>query len=217
MSQKPLGLAINQEHFLSDEQSLREHCGNTTQVIWDKASPVVTESMARFIALSPFCCISSTDKAGNTDISPRGDAPGFVKLNSNDTLLLPDRPGNRRYDTFRNILETGSVSLLFMIPGVPITVRVNGTATISRDPLLLEPFAVKNRRPAVVQIIKVRECYGHCAKAIFRGKLWQDTFKIPASDAPSLATLMYEHLPIDNKERLRIQATIDKDLKDSMY
>ena len=104
-----------------------------------------------------------------------------------------------------------------MIPGVPITVRVNGIATISRDPILLEPFSVAGKLPSLVQIISVTECYGHCAKAILRGKIWEDTHRVAPNDVPSLATLMYDHLPIDVAEQKRIQDVIEKDLRDSMY
>lgn len=164
-------LNIQSKYLLQDEAQLREICGETTESIWAKAADFITEPMHKIIQLSPFCCISSYDKSGRTDISPRGDAPGFVTLAKTGELLIPDRPGNRRYDTIRNIMETGHVSLLFMIPGISITLRVNGHAKVTFDPEVLSQFEVKGKLPQLVVIVTVEEAYGHCAKSILRGKI----------------------------------------------
>ena len=210
-------LKIQDQYLIKNEAQLREQFGDTTDSIWAKATNSISEPMRKFIELSPYCCISSSDNQGQTDISPRGDAPGFIEVANPGQLLVPDRPGNRRYDTMRNIFQNPQVSLLFMIPGVPITVRVNGTAQISSDPELLGQFVVRNKQPKMVVIVSVEEAYGHCAKAILRGKLWESDFKLSSADVPTLAELMTYHLKIKDEEFDRIDGTIQQDLKDSMY
>lgn len=210
-------LNIQSKYLLKDEAHLREICGDTTESIWAKAANFITEPMQKFIDLSPFCCISSYDKSGRTDISPRGDAPGFITLANSGELLIPDRPGNRRYDTIRNIMETKHVSLLFMIPGVSITLRVNGHAQVSFDPEILSRFEVKGKLPQLVVIVTVQEAYGHCAKSILRGKIWRDDYKLTPKDAPGLAELMSSHRSLSDKDVGTIDEAVVQDLKDSMY
>lgn len=210
-------IAGRDEYLISDEAELRSHFGDTTDRVWDKASSVLTRPMVEFIGKSPFCCISSNDGSGRSDISPRGDGPGFVEVADSGTLLIPDRPGNRRYDTIRNIFQVPQVSLLFMIPGVPITVRVNGSATVTRDPLLLERFAVREKLPKMVVVVSVQECFGHCAKAILRGRIWQDDFKLSSADVPSLADLMSYHLDVKQDSYNDLQDVIARDIRDDMY
>ena len=173
--------------------------------------------MNKFISMSPFCTIATSDSEGHTDISPRGDAPGFVSVASSNQLLIPDRPGNRRYDNIRNILEHGQVSLLFMIPGVPITLRVNGHAQISYDPDLLSQFEVQKRLPKMVLIITVQEAYGHCAKAILRGKIWEKNFRQSSADVPGLTELMTHHLDLKEEDVVDVDTRVINDIKDSMY
>jgi PPOX class probable FMN-dependent enzyme len=125
-----------------------------------------------FVEASPFIVLSSVG-AGGTDASPKGDAPGFVRIVDDRTLAIPDRPGNNRIDNLRNIVEDGRVSVLFIVPGVGETLRVNGAATISVDPALLASFAVRDKLPRSVIIVKVQSVYFHCSKALVRSKLWE--------------------------------------------
>ncbi len=210
-------VTIRPEYLIEDESKLRALCGETTESIWEKATPVITEPMQRFIAQSPFCCLSSQNANKKTDLSPRGDPAGFVTVANESTLLLPDRPGNRRYDTMRNVVQSPEVSLLFLIPGVPITLRVNGRAQISHDPALIEPFEIQGKQPKLVLIIHVEEAYGHCAKAIMRSKLWDPATHLSPKAVPKLSELMSQHRKISGEEVSRIEKTIAKDLDDSMY
>jgi len=125
-----------------------------------------------FVEASPFIVLSSVGAQG-TDASPKGDAPGFVRILDARTLAIPDRPGNNRIDNLRNIIEDGRVSVLFIVPGVGETLRVNGTATISVDPALLASFAVRDKLPRSVILVKVQTVYFHCSKALVRSKLWE--------------------------------------------
>lgn len=210
-------LSIKPEYLIDDEAKLRALCGDTTESIWAKATTVITEPMQRFIALSPFCCLSSQNTDQKTDLSPRGDPAGFITVANESTLLIPDRPGNRRYDTMRNVIQSPGVSLLFMIPGISTTLRVNGRAQISHDPDLLEPFAVRGKLPQLVLIVHVEEAYGHCAKAILRSKLWDPKVQQSPKDVPTLADLMMHHRDLPTDVIQHIDQTIEQDLKDSMY
>ncbi|MET3446596.1 pyridoxamine 5'-phosphate oxidase family protein [Ralstonia sp. 1138] len=125
-----------------------------------------------FVEASPFIVLSSVG-AGGTDASPKGDAPGFVRILNERLLAIPDRPGNNRIDNLRNIVEDGRVSVLFIVPGVGETLRVNGTATISADPELLVSFAVQGKLPRSVILVQVQTVYFHCSKALVRSKLWE--------------------------------------------
>lgn len=125
-----------------------------------------------FVEASPFIVLSSVGAQG-TDASPKGDAPGFVRILNERLLAIPDRPGNNRIDNLRNIVEDGRVSVLFIVPGVGETLRVNGTATISADPELLASFAVQGRLPRSVILVQVQTVYFHCSKALVRSKLWE--------------------------------------------
>ncbi len=210
-------LKIREKYLVKDEEKLRAICGHTTESIWAKATTVITEPMQQFISMSPFCCLSSQNSEYKSDLSPRGDPAGFVTVANESTLLMPDRPGNRRYDTMRNVVQSPHVSLLFMIPGVSITLRVNGKAQITHDPELLEPFAVRDKLPQLVLIIHVEEAYGHCAKAILRSKLWDPKAKRSAQEVPTLAELMMHHRDISKDEAELIDENISLDIKNSMY
>ncbi|GCB04863.1 pyridoxamine 5'-phosphate oxidase family protein [Ralstonia sp. SET104] len=132
----------------------------------------LNEDYRAFVEASPFIVLSSVGAAG-TDASPKGDAPGFVRILNERLLAIPDRPGNNRIDNLRNIVEDGRVSVLFIVPGVGETLRVNGTATITADPEWLASFAVQGKPPRSVILVKVQTVYFHCSKALVRSKLWE--------------------------------------------
>ncbi|MCK0094195.1 pyridoxamine 5'-phosphate oxidase family protein [Yoonia sp. F2084L] len=125
-----------------------------------------------WIERSPFIVMSTVDTRGNLDASPKGDPAGFVKIVDQKTLAIPDRPGNHRFDSFQNILQTGRIGLVFMVPNRNEVVRVNGSAQIVRDTALRESMAIKGRVPAFAIVVNVEEAFYHCGKAIIRSKLW---------------------------------------------
>jgi hypothetical protein len=146
----------------------------------------------RFIALSPFVVLASSGVDGTMDASPRGGAPGFVKAPEAHTLLIADAPGNHRLDTLENIVATGRLGLLFMVPGVDETLRVNGAAQLSTDPLLIEQVADERRRPAVVIQVRVEQAYLHCAKAFMRSRLWSVQAQVQRSVLPTMGRMISE-------------------------
>lgn len=140
----------------------------------------------QFISLSPFVVVSSSGVDGGLDASPRGGPPGFVKVVDTKTLLIPDSPGNNRLDTLENILATGQVGMLFLIPGVEETLRVNGVATLHTDPQFLDACTSEIRRPKLVIKVDVREAYLHCAKAFMRSRLWDAASQIDRQTLPTM-------------------------------
>jgi len=147
-----------------------------------------------FIALSPFLCIGTASANGGADVSPRGDPPGFVQVLDDHTLLIPDRPGNNRTDSMRNILENPNVGLLFFIPGFEDTLRVNGKATIVSDQDLLRASVVNGKAPKVAIRVEVEEVFLHCAKALKRSKLWDPASQVERKALPSLVRMIMEQV-----------------------
>lgn len=146
-----------------------------------------------FIALSPFLILATQGADGLGDATPRGDHAGFVSVPDDHTLIIPDRPGNRRLDSLSNIVERPGVGVLFLIPGVDETLRVNGTAVIDDDLALREAHRVEDNLPATVLVVTVKEAYLQCAKALMRSKLWSDETKIERSRLPTMGEMLKDH------------------------
>ena len=147
----------------------------------------------RFIELSPFVVIA-TGNASGFDASPRGGEPGFIKVVDDLTLVIPDSPGNNRLDSLKNIVESGQAGLLFLIPGVDETLRINGAAHVSVDEEKLQLFASEKRAPKVVIEVTVEEAYLHCAKAFMRSKLWADESRRERSVLPTMGQMIHEQI-----------------------
>jgi uncharacterized protein len=148
----------------------------------------------QFIALSPFLLLSTASDEGKGDVTPRGDAPGFVAVLDNHHLAIPDRPGNNRLDSLENILENPEVGILFMIPGFMETLRVNGTAQIRTDDDLRERFVVNGRLPASVLVVEVREAFMHCAKSIMRARLWEADAQVNRKLMPTIGQIVSDQI-----------------------
>lgn len=149
----------------------------------------INANYCKLIEAAPFVAIATGGPEG-FDCSPKGDAPGFVRVLNEKTLAIPDRPGNNRLDGFRNIVRDPRIGLLFLIPGVGETFRVNGRAEISIDPDLMQSFAVNGKLPRSVLIVHVDTAYFHCSKAVVRAKLWNEESKIDRKSLPSTGTII---------------------------
>ncbi|MEO8718152.1 MAG: pyridoxamine 5'-phosphate oxidase family protein [Burkholderiales bacterium] len=147
-----------------------------------------------FIALSPFLVMASTDSEGRMDASPRGGAPGFVKVADERTLLIPDSKGNNRLDSLSNLLRAPGVGLLFLVPGVDETLRINGRAALSTDAAHVEACADERHRPPLVIVVEVQEAYLHCAKALLRAKLWNPAAKQERSVLPTMNQMLKDQI-----------------------
>ena len=151
----------------------------------------------RFIELSPFVVVASSDAGGAMDASPRGGAPGFVRTIDARTLLIPDAPGNNRLDSLENIVATGKVGLFFMIPGIDETLRVNGAARLSSFAHHIEAFAGEKRQPKLVIEVAVEQTYLHCAKALMRSSLWQPSAQVSRSVLPTMGQMINSQTGIE--------------------
>lgn len=169
---------------VTDTASLREVMGEPMSIAATKEMPSLDTHCRHFISLSPFLCLSSMSADGKADVSPRGDPPGFVKVLDDRTVLIPDRKGNRRLDSMQNILEQPSVAVIFFVPGIEETLRLNGRAGITRDAALLADMAVQGQAPTVGIRIEIHTVFFHCAKALKRSGLWDPETRIDRSDFP---------------------------------
>lgn len=171
---------------ITDETALRALLGGEPQpVVVSKIARRLNDLTRQFIERSPFVCVATSAPDGSCDVSPRGDPAGFVRVLDERTLLVPDRPGNRIADSLRNIIANPQVGLLFVIPGVGDTFRVNGRATITSDAELLAPSAVEGRAPKLGIVVEVEEAYTQCSKAFLRSDLWNPEHHIDRSELPS--------------------------------
>ncbi|PQA88226.1 pyridoxamine 5'-phosphate oxidase family protein [Hyphococcus luteus] len=193
------------------------------EILGEPPAPVVMKTLSAldrhcraFIAKSPFVLVASSDSEGRMDISPKGDPPGFVQVLDDKTLAIPDRPGNRRADTFHNLLDNPHVGLIFLIPGKKETLRVSGLAEIVRDESLRESMAVNGKTPDLALVIRVEEAFFHCAKCVTRSKLWRPDDWPSLEGLPTLAETMIDAAKIDAPADA-VQAIIDEDEKERLY
>jgi PPOX class probable FMN-dependent enzyme len=164
---------MDDPHRITTEAELREVIAEPSPVIHTKIFDHLDEYAAAFIGHSPLLLFATSDRAGALDVSPKGDAPGFVLVEDAHTLVIPDRPGNRLAYGFRNLLENPEVGIIFLVPGVTETLRINGTAEVTRDPALLERLSARDKPALLATRVRVRESFFHCGKAFIRSALWK--------------------------------------------
>lgn len=177
------------DHLVRDLAALEALYGAVDSRSLDKEVDHVHPLYAAFIRAAPFCVLATSGPNG-LDASPRGDRPGFVEIADDRTLLIPDRRGNNRIDSLRNVLDDPKVALLFLVPGVGETLRVNGRAEISVAPDLLERFAVDGKPPRSVLVIKVETVFFQCSRALVRAELWNVDAQVPRKALPSAGTIL---------------------------
>ncbi len=211
---------IRSEFAVTDEKSLRALFPATHTLAALKSQSKLDKHARDFIQRSPFLCLGTQNLDGKADVSPRGDPAGFVQILDDETLAIPDRPGNNRVDSLVNILANPSVGLLFIIPGFDDTLRVNGRASLVIDPTLLERMAVNGRAPTLAIIVKVQEAFLHCAKALRRSHLWDPAHFQDRNAMPSLMKILMDQTvgaPSDDSEMRKIDDGLEADYRGSMY
>ena len=181
--------ALSRDHFVTSVEQLERVYGEPYGPSIAKEADRITAHYRAFIEAAPFFALASAGPDG-MDCSPRGDPAGFVRVHDERTLLIPDRQGNNRIDTLRNILVDPRVALLFLIPGCGETIRVNGRASISVDPALAQTFVMNGKTPRAVIVVTVDRIYFQCAKAIVRSKLWDASRHIDRKSLPSAGTIL---------------------------
>nr|WP_232725453.1 MSMEG_1061 family FMN-dependent PPOX-type flavoprotein [Bacillus sp. FJAT-44742] len=185
-------------NIVETEEELSSIIGVPHEAVEKKVITSLDAHCTHFISKSPFLVISSSDNFGFSDISPRGDGPGFVFIRDEKNVVIPERPGNRRVDTLRNILAQPQVGLLFFIPGLGETLRVHGRATLITDQDILEEMAVKGKKPLLGINVEVEECFIHCAKAFKRSGLWNPSTWESIDDLPPAAKMIADHMKLPN-------------------
>jgi uncharacterized protein len=184
------------EHRIETVEGLREVYRAPNQRSLDKEIDHLDRHCARFIALSPFVLVATASGAGECDVSPKGGPPGFVRVLDEHRLLIPDASGNRRLDGLQNIVENPRVGLLFLIPGMGETLRVNGSVALSADPDVLDGLQTGGRPAAAALLVGAEQVYLHCAKALIRSALWDPGTWAPAQQLPSAAEILSDHIGI---------------------
>jgi PPOX class probable FMN-dependent enzyme len=178
------------QRTIGDESELREVIGSPSELVENKIADRLNDLTRQFIERSPFVCVSTGRPDGGLDVSPRGDPAGFVRILDERTLLLPDRPGNKLADTLTNLLMDDRIALLFLIPGVGDSFRVNGRATIVQDDELLAGSAVDGKAPKLGIVVSIDEAYTQCSKALIRSDLWNPEHHVDRSELPSSGEIM---------------------------
>ncbi|ACL59451.1 pyridoxamine 5'-phosphate oxidase family protein [Methylobacterium nodulans] len=195
--------------------AIRAHYGSPSERALRKELTRLDGHAQAFIALSPFLVIASSDAAGRGDATPRGDAPGFVAVLDEVTLLIPDRPGNRRADTMLNVAENPQVGLLFLVPGLDETLRVNGRARFTTDEALLAPLAVEGRNPVAGLVVAVEEVFFHCGKAMLRSRIWDPDRQVARGSFPSLGRILADQ--IAGEDTAEAERAIEESYRTRLY
>jgi hypothetical protein len=175
---------------IGNEAELREVIGSPSQVVASKIADRLNDLTRQFIERSPFVCVATGRPDGGLDVSPRGDPAGFVRILDERTLLMPDRPGNKLADTLTNLFEDDRIALLFLIPGVGDSFRVNGRASVVQDEELLAESTVEGKPPQLGILVRIEEAYTQCSKALIRSDLWNPERHIEREELPSSGAIL---------------------------
>ncbi|MEC0244179.1 pyridoxamine 5'-phosphate oxidase family protein [Paenibacillus dokdonensis] len=203
--------------IIQSEEELEQLAGRPGELANNKVIAALDHNCRQFIALSPLVFISTSDAGGECDCSPRGDAPGFAYILDDQHLILPERPGNRRYDSLRNLLTNPHIGLIFVIPGLEETLRINGRGYVIRDMDLMERMSAQGKVPAAGIGIEVEECYIHCAKALKRSKLWQPDSWPARESLPDPASIIAEHAGRLRLSTREVRASLTESYEKRLY
>jgi PPOX class probable FMN-dependent enzyme len=196
--------------LIEDEAGLRALIGEPGERARRKQLPAIDKYAREFIARSPMAMLATTGGNGSSDVSPRGDGPGFVIVLNDRQIAIPERPGNRRADSYTNILQNGGVGLLFLIPGMEETLRVNGRAQLVQDAPWFSDMMVQGKRPLLAIVVDVEEVYFHCAKAFRRSRLWDAETWPDRSMLPTLGQILKDQVNLEKSV-----AELDCDLEEA--
>ncbi|WP_053376397.1 pyridoxamine 5'-phosphate oxidase family protein [Paenibacillus sp. FJAT-27812] len=208
---------INDQEIILTESELRSIIGYPSEIVQQKSISHLDEHCRDYIAKSPFLFISTSNASGKCDVSPRGDAAGFVHVVDDHYLVIPERRGNKRMDSLCNILSNPEVGLIFLIPGLGETLRVNGRAFITKDSELLKPMAVNQIIPTVGIVVAVEECFLHCAKAFKRSGLWELETRIEKEKLPSASKILSAHIKLEGITSEVIAANLEEGYAKRLY
>ncbi|MBM7602961.1 PPOX class probable FMN-dependent enzyme [Metabacillus crassostreae] len=198
-------------------EEFRKEIGSPSERAVNKVISKIDDHCRKFISKSPFLTLSTSNSQGQCDVSPRGDYPGFVTIIDDQHLFIPERPGNKRMDSLHNLISNPHVGLLFFIPTLGETLRINGKAYITRDPVLLEKSVVNGKVPLFGIGVKVEECYVHCAKAFIRSGLWNPETWNEKETLPSMPEMLITHANIPNVTAREVSEDLQVSYKERLY
>ncbi|MEQ9376071.1 MAG: pyridoxamine 5'-phosphate oxidase family protein [Imperialibacter sp.] len=202
--------------MITTEKQLRDLMGYPSEIVTRKTIDHIDEHCKSFIEKSPFITIATSDLKGNLDVSPKGDPAGFVKILSDKVLAIPDRPGNHKADTLTNIIQNPNIGLIFLIPGIKETLRVNGEAKIVTDEKVLELLSCQGKKPGFAIIVTVKEAFMHCAKCIIRSNLWTTVDERQERSIATLGKALVDHGKLDMPYE-ELDDMIREDEKTNLY
>ena len=201
---------VNFTGEVTEESELREIFGWPTERSLNKEIDRLDHHCRAIIGKCPFILLGTSNASGLCDVSPKGDYPGFVRVLNDKTLAIPDLPGNNRLDTLTNMLANPQVGLIFLIPGMNDTLRVNGKVRLIRDADLLESLAYQGKLPKLAIVVDVQEVFIQCTKSMVRSKLWLDEYRIDRNELPSIAEILRDHAGLANCDVDELQKEIDE-------
>jgi PPOX class probable FMN-dependent enzyme len=202
---------------IQNEQQLREILGHPSKLANNKVISFLDDHCKDYIRKTPFIVLSTSDANGFCDASPRGDAPGFIKVLDDTHFFIPERPGNKRLDSILNILENPQVGLLLIIPGLNETLRINGEAIVTNDKELLELAIHDGKAPQLGILVRVRECYMHCGKAFIRSSLWNPDSWPAKEDLPIASKILADHASLPDLFQQKVAASLQNTYTNKLY
>jgi len=203
--------------IVSSEEELRSILGSPSELVKNKVIHFLDDHCRDFISKSPLLLLSTSDRSGACDVSPRGDAPGFVHILDEKHLVIPERPGNRRVDSLRNILSNPNAGLFFIIPGLEETLRINGHAIIFRDQDILKNMEANGKIPLLGICVTVQECFAHCAKAFKRSQLWNPASWTDKADLPNIARMLADHAKLPGMNTEKVKELLEESYTKRLY
>lgn len=204
-------------NLINTEEELRELLGYPSELVSKKTIYQIDGHCKEFLEKSPMLFISTSNKEGLCDVSPRGDDPGFVKTMDENYLIIPERPGNKKCDSLLNILSNPQIGIIFLIPGLKETLRINGKALITKDENILEKHQVNGKIPKLAIIVEVEECYIHCAKAFMRSKFWNKETWISEEGFPNIPKILADHVSSESYNATKISDVLIESYKERLY
>ena len=202
---------------ITKEAELREIFGQPSERALNKQIDRLDVHCRAIIEKCPFILLGTSDAEGRCDVSPKGDYPGFVRVLDDETIAIPDLPGNNRLDTLRNMIKNPQVGLIFMVPGMNETLRINGRTQLVRDNGLLESMAYEGKLPKLAIVVHVQEVFTHCPKAFLRSKLWSDEYRITRSELPSFAEILKDHTGLVDCDVEELQKELDHNAATTLH
>jgi len=204
------------KQVISNQEELAALFGNPSDMVSNKVVNFIDDHIKSYISKTPLVFLSTSDSSGLCDVSPRGDQAGFVHIIDNKHLVIPERPGNRRFDSLRNIISNPNVGMVFIIPGLKETLRINGQACVMNDEDILSKLKVQGKRPWLGIGVRVEECFIHCAKAFMRSGIWESTTWLDPDSLPVPSQILADHINQDYSEE-DIRKALTESYQKKMY